>query len=65
MMVGLGKQTSRRSYGARFLSPLKEDDYIAKFHIDNGTLEWPNGADLAPEFLYELVEKNKPELSEK
>ena len=44
--------------------PLKDDDYIAEFHTDNGTLEWPNGADLAPEFLYELVEKNKTELSE-
>ena len=45
--------------------PLKIEGMIKRFHIENGTLEWPNGADLAPEFLYELVEQGKAELSEK
>ncbi len=47
---------SQELWGEVF-EPLKDDDYVAEFHIENGTLEWPNGADLAPEFLYELVEK--------
>jgi hypothetical protein len=45
--------------------PLKDDSKIKGFHIENGTLEWPNGADLAPEYLYELVEQGKIELLEK
>lgn len=45
--------------------PLKEGNKIEEFHIENGTLEWPNGADLAPEFLYELVLKGRRELSQK
>lgn len=40
-------------------------DYFKNFTLNSWTLEWPNGADLAPEFLYELVEQGKAELSEK
>jgi hypothetical protein len=34
--------------------PLKDPAYFAKFTID-WTLTWPNGADIAPESLYERV----------
>jgi len=35
--------------------PLKNPEYFKKFalHSELHTLVWPNGADLAPEFLYE------------
>ena len=37
--------------------PLQDQSYFARVRVnpDTGTIEWPNGADLAPEFLYEMV----------
>jgi len=36
--------------------PLKDRDFFQRvFVAEYGTLAWPNGADLAPEFLYERV----------
>ena len=34
--------------------PLKNPEYFRHFEVaEYGTIAWPNGADLAPEFLYE------------
>ena len=35
---------------------LKDKDCFQNFSVDMDTIVWPNGADLAPEFLYELLE---------
>jgi hypothetical protein len=37
--------------------PLKDEAYFKAFHVnpDTGTLEWPNRADFAPEFLYDKI----------
>jgi Protein of unknown function (DUF2442) len=34
---------------------LSDINYFKKFNLDSWTISWPNGADLAPEFLYELT----------
>ena len=39
--------------------PLRDVDYFrqGRFNPETRTIEWPNGADLAPEFLYEKGER--------
>ena len=35
-------------------APLKNIDYFKNFSIKFNTIEWENGADFAPEYLYEI-----------
>jgi hypothetical protein len=42
--------------------PLKNERYFGQVRVDPelGTVVWPNGADFAPEFLYEQIRKHAP-----
>ena len=42
-------------YGEVF-EPLKDMEYFKQFKLSDWTVEWYNGADFAPEYLYGLAE---------
>lgn len=45
--------------------PLRDPAYFARAELDPvcGTVVWPNGADFAPEALYELAEVETPSVA--
>lgn len=42
------------SLKGEIFEPLKDVNYFMRFTIRFNTIEWENGADFAPEYLYEL-----------
>jgi hypothetical protein len=38
--------------------PLKDRGYFQRFFLDGGTVAWPNGADVAPETLYQRAKSS-------
>ena len=43
-----------QSLNGSVFEPLKDLDYFKNFSIKFNTIEWENGADFAPEYLFEI-----------
>ena len=63
---GVQKRVNLRQelYGPIF-EPLRDPSYFAKAYVDpdSRTVAWPNGADFAPDFLYQLESEETPATS--
>jgi hypothetical protein len=46
-----------RSLEGTVFEPLKDPVFFKQFSIKFNTIEWPNGADFAPEYLLEIGKK--------
>lgn len=44
--------------GQGVFEPLKNKEYFMKVFVDGWTISWPNGADFAPEALYDMIERS-------
>lgn len=42
-----------------FLKSLKDKEKFKKFSLNNWTIQWENGFDISPEFLYKQINNHK------
>jgi hypothetical protein len=44
-------------------SDIKKEDYFKKFFIKDGILQWANGYDVAPDYLYDISKPVKLQIA--
>ena len=56
---GMAGELDLSTYARRggIFEPIADVSFFKRMKIKGGTLAWPNGADIAPERLYDMLEK--------
>jgi hypothetical protein len=49
----------KNSIKGKIFKPLQDIEYFKRFNKNKWTIEWDCEADFAPEYLYQLVKKDK------
>ncbi len=49
---------SERALNGEVFQPLRDPAFFNQAYIHNGAVTWPNGADLAPDAMYEEIKKH-------
>jgi hypothetical protein len=50
-----GKIDFCNEFDGQIFKPLKKIEYLKSFSIEGNTICWDNGADFAPEYLYQSI----------
>lgn len=53
--VDLSAWLASRAVTGTVFEPLREESFFGKAFLDLGAVTWPNGADLAPDAMYEEI----------
>ena len=48
-----------RAVDGTLFEALRDDVYFARAHVIDGVVRWPNGADIAPDAMYETVRERR------
>lgn len=59
-IVDWSEKLAKAKRGGIF-EPLKAPDYFAQVELREGTIRWPNGADVCPDMLYERISRKAPQ----
>jgi hypothetical protein len=51
----LGRVDLSEELEGSIFEPLRDMDFFRQFTLNSSTIEWPNGADFAPEYLHSLI----------
>lgn len=53
--VDVGSFLSRHAVEGTIFEPLRDDRVFAQVAVADGVIRWPNGADLAPDAMYDAI----------
>jgi hypothetical protein len=57
-MADLAKWLFSRQIDGTLFEPLRDESYFSQVFVELGAVTWPNGADLAPDAMYDAIRQD-------